>query len=79
MYKLYRVGDRTEPCGTPAYIDLGVDISPSTETLNFLCERNYSISLIKLVENCNLDKLSKNKKRKAKNWSWVPDGCLTQI
>jgi hypothetical protein len=37
---LYNVGDRTEPCGTPACISLGVDISPSTETLNFLCERN---------------------------------------
>jgi hypothetical protein len=40
MYKLYSVGDRTEPCGTPACIYLGVDISPSTETLNFRCERN---------------------------------------
>jgi hypothetical protein len=26
------VGDRTEPCGIPACIHLGVDISPSTET-----------------------------------------------
>jgi hypothetical protein len=34
---------------------LGVDISPSTETLNFLCERNEPISLIKLVENFDLD------------------------
>jgi hypothetical protein len=30
------LGDRTEPCGTPACIFLGMDISPSTETLNFL-------------------------------------------
>jgi hypothetical protein len=50
MYKLYSVGDRTEPCGTPACMYLGVDISPSTETLNFLCERNTLISLIKKKE-----------------------------
>jgi hypothetical protein len=40
MYKLHIVGDRTEPCGTLACMYFGVDISPSTETLNFLCERN---------------------------------------
>jgi hypothetical protein len=27
MYKLYNVGDRMEPCGTPACISLGIDIS----------------------------------------------------
>jgi hypothetical protein len=57
MYILKSVGDRTEPCGTPACITLGVDISPSTETLNFICERKEPISLIKLVENSNLDNL----------------------
>jgi hypothetical protein len=36
MYRLYNVGDRTEPCGTPACISLGVYSSPSTETLNFI-------------------------------------------
>jgi hypothetical protein len=36
FYILYNVGDRTEPCGTPAFISLAADISPSTETLNFL-------------------------------------------
>jgi hypothetical protein len=36
IYRQYNVGDRTEPCGTPAYIFLGVDSSPSTEILNFL-------------------------------------------
>jgi hypothetical protein len=41
MYKLSRVGDRTEQlCGTLAFISIGVDISPSAETLNFLCESN---------------------------------------
>jgi hypothetical protein len=55
MYKLYRVRDRTKPCGTLACMYLGVDISPSTETLNFLYERNEPISVIKLVENYNLD------------------------
>jgi hypothetical protein len=29
-------GGQDEPCGTPACISLGVDISPLTETLNFL-------------------------------------------
>jgi hypothetical protein len=62
MY-MYRVGDRTEPCGTPAFMYLGVDIFPSTETLNFLCERNDPTSLMKLVENCNLDNL------------WSKPGC----
>jgi hypothetical protein len=42
MYKLYSVGDRTEPCGTPAYMYLGVEISPSNETLNFRCERKLN-------------------------------------
>jgi len=40
IYKLYSVGARTEPCGTPAFISLGVDSSPSTETLNFWWDRN---------------------------------------
>jgi hypothetical protein len=51
IYKLYRVGDRTEPCSTPDCISLVVDISPSTEILTFLFERNELISLIKMVEN----------------------------
>jgi hypothetical protein len=55
IYKLYRVGDRTEPCGTPACMYLGVEFSPSTDTLNFRWERNELISLINVVENCNLD------------------------
>jgi hypothetical protein len=32
VYILNIVGDRAEPCGTPACIILGVDISLSTET-----------------------------------------------
>jgi hypothetical protein len=54
---LYNVGDRTEPCGAAACISLGVDISPSAETLNFLRERKELISLIRLIENFNLDNL----------------------
>jgi hypothetical protein len=54
MYKLYSMGERMEPCGTPACIYLGVDIPPSTETLNFRSIRNLLISLITLVENSNL-------------------------
>jgi hypothetical protein len=56
-YILYNVEDRTEPCGTPACISLGVDISPSTETLNFRSERKELISCINLVENSNYDNL----------------------
>jgi hypothetical protein len=33
VYTLYNVGDRMEPCGTPACIFLRVDISSSSETL----------------------------------------------
>jgi hypothetical protein len=38
-------------------VSLGVDISPFSETLNFLCERNGLISLIRLVENSIIDNL----------------------
>jgi hypothetical protein len=51
IYMLYSVGDMTEPCGTPACISLGVGISPSTKTLNFLWEGKELISLIRLLEN----------------------------
>jgi hypothetical protein len=39
IYRPYDFGDRTESSGTSACISLGVNISPSTETLNFHCER----------------------------------------
>jgi len=55
VYKLYRVGTRTEPCGTPACISLGVDNAPSSETVIFLLVKNELISFIKFVEKCNLD------------------------
>jgi hypothetical protein len=55
MYKLYNVGYRAETCGTLVCIYLGVDISPSIETLTFRFVRNKLISLITLVENSNLD------------------------
>jgi hypothetical protein len=48
------VGDRTELCGTPASISLSVDISPSNETQDFPCERKEPISLLRLIENCNV-------------------------
>jgi hypothetical protein len=60
MYKLYDVGDRTEPSGTPSCISLGVDNSPSTETLNLRCDRKDPISLVKLFENSNFDNLHSN-------------------
>jgi hypothetical protein len=43
--------------GAPLLITLGVDISPSTETPTLVCERKELMSLIKLVENSNLDKI----------------------
>jgi len=55
IYKLYIVGARTKPCGTPASISLWVDISPSTETLNCLWDRYGLINFIKLNESCNFD------------------------
>jgi hypothetical protein len=39
IYKLYSLGDRMEPCDTPASIYLGVANSPSTGTLNFLWDK----------------------------------------
>jgi hypothetical protein len=36
----------TEPCGTPAHISPGVNISPLKITLNFLLKRNELISLL---------------------------------
>jgi len=45
--------DRTEPCGTPACISRGANISSSTETLNFLSNRNDLIRMSMLTENCN--------------------------
>jgi hypothetical protein len=43
-------------CGTPAYISLGVDISPLTETLNFLRKKRAN-KLVRLIKNFNLDNL----------------------
>jgi len=54
MCKLYSIGERTEPWGTLSCISLGVDNSTSTETLNFLLERNDLISLIVLAERFHL-------------------------
>jgi hypothetical protein len=52
MYKLYSDGVNTEHCGTPACISLGVDNSPSTESLNVLLVRNEVISFVKFAGNC---------------------------
>jgi hypothetical protein len=51
------VGHRTEPCSIPVCISLGVDISPSAETSNFLRERKEPISLIRLLEDFESDNL----------------------
>jgi hypothetical protein len=55
--QVYSVRDRTETYGTPAFVSLGIDTSPSTETLNFRCERFELICLIKLVEHSKLHNL----------------------
>jgi hypothetical protein len=49
MYKLYRVADKME--------HYGINLSLSTEILNFLCERSELISLMRLVVNSSLDNL----------------------
>jgi hypothetical protein len=53
MYRLYKMGDRTLRCGTPACIFLGEEISPSTEALNLLSERKELMSLAVLTEKFN--------------------------
>jgi hypothetical protein len=60
MYvQVIQCGGQDRTLWHPAFISLGVDISPSTETLNFLCERNEVISLIiiRSVENSIVDNL----------------------
>jgi hypothetical protein len=42
IYRLYNVGDRTKPCGSPTCTSLGVDISRSTETLNIQCKERFN-------------------------------------
>jgi hypothetical protein len=32
IYIVYSIGVRAEPCGTPACVSLGINISPLTET-----------------------------------------------
>jgi hypothetical protein len=49
MYKLYSIGARTEPCGTPAATFLCEESSPSIETLYFLLVKKEAISLTRLV------------------------------
>jgi hypothetical protein len=56
LYILYNA-NRTEHCGTLACMSPGVDIPPSTETLNFLWQRKELIGLIRFIENFNLDNL----------------------
>jgi hypothetical protein len=57
VYRLHKEGGRTAIFGIPACTSLGIDISPSTETLNFFWERKNLISFIKLIENCISDNL----------------------
>jgi len=57
VYKLFSVEARTESCGNPASVYLGLDIFPSTETLNFLWDRYELISFIKLTGSCNFNNL----------------------
>jgi hypothetical protein len=41
----------------PYFISLGTDISPSTEIMNFLCERKELVIVIRLINNFNLKNL----------------------
>jgi hypothetical protein len=54
---LYNIWEWTEPSVASVCISLGVEISPSTETVDFRSDTKELISLIKLVENFNLIKL----------------------
>jgi hypothetical protein len=58
-YRLYNVGDRPESCGNPGHISVGIDISPLTETLNFLWERKEltSFTSIRLIGSFNSNNL----------------------
>jgi hypothetical protein len=60
MHRLYNIGARTEPSGTPTTISLGIKNSPSTKTLNFLSVRKEAITLMGLVENAYSDSLYSN-------------------
>ena len=42
MKQRKRVGDKTQPCGTPLLIDLGGETDPSTITDKDLSERKLS-------------------------------------
>jgi hypothetical protein len=57
MYRLYRVGARTEPCDTPACISRGVGSSPLIIIPNFLLERDELISFVQLDEKWSSDSL----------------------
>jgi hypothetical protein len=50
---MYRIGKKTEPCGTPACISRNVGIASVAETLKFPSGRNELIALIMLAENCD--------------------------
>jgi hypothetical protein len=56
MYKLYSIGTRMEPCGTPNAFYLGEKSSPSTEILNCLLVKKVAIHLMRL-ENCSSESL----------------------
>jgi hypothetical protein len=47
-----------EPCGTSGFVSLVVDVSPSTEVLNFLLEIK-ELSFITPVQNINLDNFNR--------------------
>jgi hypothetical protein len=54
---LYNVLDRTEPCGTPLVYPLAQIFHLQPKLLSFLWERKELISLIRLIEYFNSDKL----------------------
>jgi hypothetical protein len=47
MYNLWSVGEKAKTCDNPACINLGIDISFSTQALNFRCKTIELMNLIK--------------------------------
>jgi len=53
MYRLFRLGAKTELHGTPDCIPGDADSSPSTESRNIVLDGNKLITLIMLTGKCN--------------------------
>ena len=52
------MGENTEPCGTPEFMENVSDIAPSMATLIDLSDRKLEIHFSKFPSNQNMDKYS---------------------